>query len=78
LAKPNAWLQNSNSPVHQALLKGFEICSRVLIQQYEARKKTEGANFKHRNWFRDPETLVEIRKGVELALEFGVAPRLSL
>jgi hypothetical protein len=34
------------------------------------------ANFKHRNWFRDPETLQKVKSGLELAMIFGYPPRL--
>jgi len=77
LAKPNAWLADVNSTPQKALFKAFEISSKVLSQQYDTKKKND-ASFKHRNWFRDPETLAAINEGLELALEFGVPPRLCL
>jgi hypothetical protein len=75
LAKPNAWLSEENSDPKQALLKAFEISSKVLSQQYDAKKKND-AGFKHRNWFRDQETIRAINEGLELALEFGSPPRI--
>ncbi|WP_433966583.1 AIPR family protein [Tunturiibacter gelidiferens] len=75
LAKPNTWLATENTPPQMALLKAFEIASRVLIQQYDAKKRND-LSFKHRNWFRNPETLRAINEGLELALEFGLPPRL--
>ena len=74
LAKPNNWLPDPSSSPHLALDKAFDIASKVLIQQYESKKKSAG--FKHRNWFRDPDTLVDIRSGLELALDFGFPPRI--
>lgn len=74
LAKPNNWLATENTPPQLALLKAFEIASKVLVQQYDAKKKND-PNFKHRNWFRDTETLRAINEGIELALEFGHPPR---
>jgi len=75
LAKPNAWLVDESSHPKQALSKAFEISSKVLTQQYDAKKKNDPA-FKHRNWFRDLETIRAINEGMELALEFGIAPRI--
>jgi len=75
LAKPNSWLSEANTAPKQALFKAFEISSKVLSQQYDAKKKNDAA-FKHRNWFRDQETIRAINEGLELALEFGVPPRI--
>lgn len=75
LAKPNAWLSEADSAPKQALLKAFDISSRVLTQQYDVKKKSD-PGFKHRNWFRDQETIRAVNEGLELALEFGVPPRL--
>ncbi len=77
LAKPNSWLPEEDSAPKQALSKAFDITSKVLIQQYEAKKKND-AGFKHRNWFRDQETIRAINEGLELALEFGDPPRVWL
>jgi len=75
LAKPNMWLSTADTPQRVALAKAFEIASMVLIQQYETKKNTNPTGFKHRNWFRDPETLRSIDHGIGLALAFGVPPR---
>jgi hypothetical protein len=77
LAKPNSWLPEENTAPKQALLKAFDISSKVLTQQYDAKKKND-AGFKHRNWFRDLETTRAINDGLELALEFGDPPRIWL
>jgi hypothetical protein len=74
LAKPNAWLAEVGSPLQLALHRAFENSSRVLTQQYDSAKR-KSIGFKHRNWFRDQETLQSISEGLELALEFGIAPR---
>ncbi|HZL26846.1 MAG TPA: AIPR family protein [Acidobacteriaceae bacterium] len=76
LARPNDWLAADDTPQRIALSKAFDIASKVLIQQYEQRKKNE-PNFKHRNWFRDQDTLKSIKSGLELATEFGFPPKLS-
>lgn len=75
LAKPNPWMSNSASQPQTSLRSAFEISMKVLIQQYDARKKGD-PNFKHRNWFRDPDTATAIHEGIGLALEFGQPPRL--
>jgi hypothetical protein len=75
LAKPNSWLGEIGSPPKHALVKAFEISSKVLSQQYEAAKKNN-LGFKHRNWFRDQETIGSINEGLGLALEFGVPVRI--
>ncbi len=75
LAKPNNWLTEGRSGSCSALATAFEVVTKVLIQQYETRKKIEPA-FKHRNWFREEGTLADIRSGLELALAFGHTPRL--
>jgi hypothetical protein len=75
LAKPNLWLATEKTPSQKALLKAFEIASKVLCQQYDAKKKND-PGFKHRNWFRDIETILAVNEGIELALEFGLPPRL--
>jgi hypothetical protein len=77
LAKPNSWLTEEDTAPKQALLKAFDISSKVLIQQYESKKKND-AGFKHRNWFRDQDTTRAINEGLELALEFGDPPRIWL
>jgi hypothetical protein len=75
LAKPNDWLAGSVGNQRKAFAKSFEIASMVLKQRYD-NKKDSDAGFKHRNWFRDEETLKEIRKGLEMALVFGHAPKI--
>jgi hypothetical protein len=75
LAKPNAWLVEVDSPPKIALNKAFEISTKVLVQQYESRKKSDAA-FKHRNWFRTSDTLASINEGLELALDFGLPARI--
>lgn len=77
LAKPNAWRADMSSSPRTALSKAFEIASMVLRQRYET-KRTSSPGFKHRNWFRDENTLNEVRAGLELALAFGVPPKLML
>ena len=76
LVKPNNWLDDPESKPHIALSKAFEITSKVLAQQYDLKKKTDGDGFKHRNWFRDMGTLADIKSGLELALAFGSPPRI--
>jgi hypothetical protein len=75
LSKPNSWIPGLNSGPRQALLKAFDIASLVLSQQYDAKKKND-AGFKHRNWFRDQETIRTVSEGLELALKFGTPPRI--
>lgn len=77
LSKSGSWLPDENSTVHQSLVKAFEISAKVLAQRYDAAKKTSPA-FKHRNWFRDQDTLSAIKEGLELALDFGVSPLLRV
>ncbi len=74
LAKPNDWLTEPVKQPTASLSKSFEICSKVLSQQYDSKKSN--SNFKHRNWFRDEATLEDIRKGLDIALEFGFPPKL--
>ena len=75
LAKPNNWLNGENSGPQIALSKAFDLARRVLIQSYELKQKSD-PSFKHRNWFRDPDTLKDIRSGLGMALEFGEPPTL--
>jgi hypothetical protein len=75
LSKPNNWLADSSSKPKLALASCFEIASKILTQQYDAKKKNDLA-FKHRNWFRDAGTLDDVRSGVDLALEFGSLPKI--
>jgi hypothetical protein len=75
LAKPNGWLVNPTSIPCGSLRKAYEVASMVLTQQYDLRVKSE-PGFKHRNWFRDPQTKVDIEKAIALALAFGTQPRL--
>lgn len=74
LSKPNNWLPDPASKPRFALANCFEIASKILTQQYDAKKKND-PSFKHRNWFRDSSTLDDIRSGVDLALEFGALPK---
>jgi hypothetical protein len=74
LAKPNDWLADANSKPSAALRKAFDISGKVLRQQYDNKKTNP--DFKHRNWFRDSATLSDIRNGLDIALEFGLPPRL--
>lgn len=73
LAKPNIWWPDPSSSPRVALETAFDIASKVLIRQYDAKKKSP--EFKHRNWFRDPDTLAEISSGMEFPLAFGSPPR---
>jgi hypothetical protein len=75
LSKPNNWLGDPSSKPRSALASCFEIASKILTQQSDAKKKND-PSFKHRNWFRDTGTLDDIRSGVDLALEFGALPRI--
>ena len=74
LAKPNLWLADESSDPRKSLDKGFQIATKVLRQAYDSAQKS--AAFKHRNWFRDEQTLESIRAGIRLALDFGSPPRL--
>jgi hypothetical protein len=75
LAKPNNWLVDTKSSQCLALAKAFDIASKILTQQYDARMKSD-PSFKHRNWFREGRTLDDIRSGLDMALEFGHPPRI--
>ena len=75
LAKPNAWLVNPKSISCESLRKAYDVASMVLVQQYDL-KLMNDPGFKHRNWFRDPQTKVDIEKAIALALAFGTQPRL--
>jgi hypothetical protein len=75
LAKPNEWLSAKQNVTKIALAKAFELSTKVLCQQYDQKKEND-PNFKHRNWFRDPETLQKVKSGLELAMIFGYPPRL--
>jgi hypothetical protein len=77
LVKVNAWINNPSSPMTSAIPKLFQLASKVLELQYDA-KKSNDLGFKHRNWFRDPKTLELVSKGVDLALQFGSIDRLTL
>lgn len=74
LANPNKWWSDPSSSTRIALENTFVIASKVLIKLYESEKKSP--EFKHRNWFRDPGTLIEIRSGLEFPLDFGFPPRI--
>jgi hypothetical protein len=74
LAKPNDWWPDASSLPRVALDAAFSIASKVLVQQYDLKKKSLG--FKHRNWFRDSNTLTDIRSGLEFPLDFGFPPRI--
>lgn len=75
LSKPNDWFPSANAKPKAAFSSAFEIASKILVQQYDANKKKD-PSFKHRNWFRDPSTMDDIRAGADLALEFGAPPRI--
>jgi hypothetical protein len=75
LAKPNDWRATEQSKPKAALAKAFELVAVVLSQQYDQKKEND-PNFKHRNWFRDPETLQRVKTGIELAMVFGFPPKL--
>jgi|SRR5271165_3244329 len=73
LAKPNNWLPDAESHPCLALSKAFTMASKILVQQYGIKEKTV-VGFKHRNWFRDPDTLEDIRSAIELVLDMGSPP----
>ena len=75
LAKPNNWWPDPSSSPRVALDTALNIASKVLIQQYESKKKLP--MFKHRNWFRDLDTLTDIRSGLEFPFAFGFPPRIG-
>lgn len=75
LAKPNTWLAEDDTAPKKALSKAFDIAIKVLAREYD-QKKANDTNFKHRNWFRDENTLASVKASLELALEFGFPPRL--
>jgi hypothetical protein len=76
LSKPNNWLNTRKSIPCVALNKAFDIACKILIQQYENSKAAQGTAFKHRNWFRNEQTLVQIRTGLDLLLELANPPRI--
>ena len=73
LAKANAWLGEPNSAPQAALSKAYEISSMVLTQRYDETVKNDAA-FKHRNPFRDQETIKAINKGTEPCLGIWCVP----
>jgi hypothetical protein len=77
LVKINSWLGLGENSTKQTLCQYFDIASKVLTQRYDLKRQSD-EKFKHRNWFRDQETLSSIRDGLELALAFGKLPRLSI
>ncbi|HEY5330785.1 MAG TPA: AIPR family protein [Acidobacteriaceae bacterium] len=74
LSKPNDWLKDPNSVSRASLLKAFELATKVMVNVYDASRKSPA--FKHRNWFRTSSTLTDIRSGLDIAMSYGTLPRI--
>ncbi|MFZ0421173.1 MAG: AIPR family protein [Candidatus Sulfotelmatobacter sp.] len=66
LSKPNTWLDDETHTAKKTLIEIFKLAGTALNKAYNQASKNQ--DFRHRNWFRNPETLADIKA------ELGVIP----
>jgi len=67
LSNPNKWMNLPSGHTKSAIEELFDLASTAMKQAYG--KVCKAADFRHRNWFRNPQTLVDIRE------ELSVIPK---
>jgi hypothetical protein len=58
LSKPNNWMDEPKHPAKTAIAELFSLITIAVNKAYNSAAKQ--TDFRHRNWFRRPETLVEL------------------
>jgi hypothetical protein len=76
LSKPNSWMNSPNDPAKAAVAELFKLCATAVGKAYNQAAKQ--SDFRHRNWFRNPETLSEIRAELEVIPEYRSADELPV
>jgi hypothetical protein len=68
LSKPNSWLDSAASPTKKTIAELFRLSSIALNKAYN--QAARHAEFRHRNWFRNPETMTEIKIELDAISEY--------
>lgn len=63
LSKPNSWLDSLDHPAKKAIAELLRLASVAVNKAYNQAAKH--SDFRHRNWFRNPETMNEIKVELE-------------
>jgi hypothetical protein len=67
LYKPNTWMDGANKGILSVIAKYYEIAAGFATQAYDFRAE-DAETFRHRNWFRSEQTLVDITKIIDRSL----------
>ncbi len=68
LSKPNNWMDIPEHPAKIAIAELFSLITIAVNKAYNSAAKQ--TDFRHRNWFRRPETLVEINTELEIIPQY--------
>ena len=68
LSKPNSWMNTPEHPAKAAIAELFKLCVTAVGKAYNQAAKQ--SDFRHRNWFRSPGTLNDIRTELEVIPEY--------
>jgi hypothetical protein len=76
LGKPNSWMDSPTDPSKLALAELFKLTATAIGKAYnQAAKNTD---FRHRNWFRNSETLSQIREELDVIPEYRSLDKLPI
>jgi hypothetical protein len=76
LSKSNAWQDDTAHPVKRTLSELFKLAGTAVNKAYNQAAKQ--ADFRHRNWFRSPDTLNDINGELEVIPEYRGLEDLAL
>jgi len=68
LSKPNAWLDDPKCLAKRTLVEAFKLASTALNKAYN--QAARHPDFRHRNWFRNSDTLAEIKAELQVIPEY--------
>jgi hypothetical protein len=68
LSKPNIWLQGSGDNAKVAIAELFKLASLAVKKAYNQASKDK--DFRHRNWFRDSNSLTDIKTELDVIPEY--------
>lgn len=68
LSKPNIWIHESGANAKTAIAELFKLSSLAVKKAYNQAAKDK--DFRHRNWFRDPNSLTDIKAELDVIPEY--------
>ena len=76
LYKPNDWMVSENNHTKEVLTELFKLAGTAINKVYT--RASKGSDFRHRNWFRDNNTLVDLKAEIGSIPEYRSAKDLPL